>query len=110
VPKAYYAVIGGVTGIHYFDWDAFKADPVGLAAATQVFTELNRLKHAIFAQKTDSLVTAPAGLVSMSRFDPAVGTFYILSANGAAQNITGNFQVQGLAAGEQVTVLNENRT
>ena len=62
VPKAYFAVIGGVTGIHYFSWDTFKGDPVGLAAASQVFSELKGLNNAIFGQTIDSLVTAPSGI------------------------------------------------
>lgn len=110
VPKAYWAVIGGATGIHYFNWDAFNADLNELAAATQVFSELKGLNNAIFGQKMDALVTAPAGIASMSRFDPATGLAYILSANSSSQNVQGNFLVQGLAAGQQVTVLYENRT
>ena len=54
---------------------------MGLAAATQVFTELNGLKNAIFGQPMDALVTAPAGISTMSRFDPGTGNAYILSAN-----------------------------
>ena len=111
VPKAYFAVIQGATGIHYFAWDTFKADPVGLAAAKQVFSELSGLKNAIFGQKMDSLVAAPANVVAMSRFDPTTGNVYILAANGVTSNtLTGSFRVQGLAAGQTVTVLNENRT
>jgi hypothetical protein len=110
VPKAYWAIIAGATGITYYDWDIFKANPADLAAATQAFTELKGLKNAIFGQPMDALVTAPTGLATMSRFDPGTGKAYILSANSLAQNVTGNFTVQGLAAGQTVNVLYEGRT
>ena len=110
VPKAYWVVIGGATGIHYFTWAAFNADPAKLAAAEQVFSELKGLNNAIFGQKMDALVTPPAGIASMSRFDPGTGSAYVLSANSSSQNVQGNFLVQGLASGQPVTVLYENRT
>jgi hypothetical protein len=109
VPKAYWAIIAGATGIHYFTWDAFNADPTKLAAAEQVFSELKGLNNAIFGSKIDALVTAPAGIATMSRFDPGTGSAYILSANSSTQNVQGNFAVQGLTAGQPVTVLYENR-
>ncbi len=110
VPKAYWAIIAGATGILYFTWGQFQASPAGLAAAEQVFSELKGLNSAIFGDKIDSLVIAPAGIATMSRFDPAAGTAYILSANSTTQTVQGNFQVQGLAAGQQIAVLYENRT
>jgi len=110
VPKAYWAVIAGATGIHYFNWDAFKADPPSLAAVQQAFGELKGLNSAIFGQKIDNLVLAPPGIASMSRYDPVAGTAYILSANNSTQTVQGKFAVQGLAAGQPVTVLYENRT
>jgi len=110
VPKAYWAIIAGATGIFYFTWGEFQASPTGLAAAEQVFSELKGLNHAIFAEKIDALVSAPAGIASMSRLDPATGTTYILSANSSSQTVHGNFLVQGLAAGQQIAVLYENRT
>jgi hypothetical protein len=110
VPKAYWAVIAGATGILYYDWTEFQASPSGLAAATQVFSELKGLNSAIFGDKMDALVTAPAGIASMSRFDPGTGTAYILSANSGTQTVQGNFTVSGLAAGQQIAVLYENRT
>lgn len=110
VPKAYWAIIAGATGIHYFTWQSFKKDPAKLAAAQQVFGELRQLKNAIFGDKLDALVAAPAGIASMSRFDAAANTAYILAANGRAENINGNFAVEGLAAGQTIRVLNENRS
>jgi len=110
VPKAYWAIIAGATGILYYDWMEFQASASGLAAAEQVFSELKGLNNAIFADKIDALVSPPAGIASMSRFDPATGTAYILSANSGSQTVQGNFLVSGLAAGQQITVLYENRT
>ncbi len=110
VPKAYWAIIAGATGILYYDWTEFQASPSGLAAATQVFSELKGLNSAIFGDKMDALVGAPAGIASMSRFDLGTGTAYILSANSGTQTVQGNFTVSGLAAGQQIAVLYENRT
>jgi len=114
VPKAYWAIINGVTGIHYFDWDGFKADGNKMAATKQVFTELNTLKSAIFGTKYDSSVTATAGIGTMARYDPATDAFYLLTVNpllsGNVSNIQANFSVQGLRAGTAVTVMFENRT
>ena len=110
VPKAYWAIIAGATGIQYFNWDMFKADATGLAAATQAFSELKGLTNAIFGQKMDAFVTPPAGTASMARFDPGTGNAYILAANSSSQNVQGNFAVQGLTAGQPVTVLYEDRT
>ncbi len=110
VPKAYWAIISGATGILYYTWGEFLASPGGLAAAEQVFSELKGLNKAIFGDKMDALVSAPAGIAAMSRFDPGTGTAYILSANSASQTLQGNFLVQGLAAGQQIAVLYENRT
>jgi hypothetical protein len=110
VPKAYWAIISGVTGIHYFTWDNFKASAPTLAAATQVFSELNGLKNVIFGQKMDALVTAPSGIASMARLDPSSGAIDILAANSTSSTVQGNFLVQGLTAGQTVTVLYENRS
>ena len=110
VPKAYWAIISGVTGIHYFVWGGWKANPALLAAATQVFSELKGLQKAIFSQKIDDRVSAPTGIASMARFDPVAGTTYILAANSTASTVQGNFLVQGLNIGQAITVLYENRT
>jgi len=110
VPKAYWAIIAGATGIHYFTWEIFKKDPAKLAAAQQAFGELKQLKNAIFGDKLDALVKASAGIVSMSRFDAAANTAYILSANGRAEIINASFAVEGLEAGRTIRVLNEGRS
>jgi len=49
VPKAYWTIIKGATGILYFNWGAFKGQPAKLAAASQAFHELGQLRSAIFA-------------------------------------------------------------
>ena len=109
VPKAYWALVNGVTGIHYFNWDTIKNEPLKLVAIEQVFSELKNLKNAIFGPSLDALVTAPSGITSMSRFDSTTGTAYIMAVNPAAQTIDGNFLMQGLAAGQIITVMNETR-
>ena len=107
-PKAYWAVINGATGIIYYDWDAFKGDAARLAAVQQVFGELNGLKNAVFGLDLDALASAPPGVGYMARYNQ--GTTYIFAVNPTAATAQGNFTVQGLAAGQQVTVLFENRT
>jgi hypothetical protein len=109
VPKAYWAIIQGVTGIHYFPWYAFQQDGTKLAATKQVFSELTALQGAIFGANKNSLVTPPNGIGTAARTDSA-GSMYIFAVNPAAQPVSGTFQVQGLAAGQAVTVLFENRT
>lgn len=107
-PKAYWAVINGATGIIYFTWDQFKGDSAKLAAVQQVFGELNGLKNQVFGLDLDALVGAPPGVGYMARYNQ--GTLYIFAVNPTAATVQGNFSVQGLAAGQQVTALFENRT
>jgi len=107
-PKAYWAVINGATGIIYYTWSAIQGDSAKLAAVQQVFGELNGLKNAVFGLDLDALVSAPPGVGYMARYDQ--GTVYILAVNPTATSVQGNFTVQGLAAGQQVTALFENRT
>jgi len=71
VPKAYWAVINGVTGIHYFSWGSFKSDSGALAAAQQSFSELKTLNNAIFGPKLDALVTASPGPDTLRATIPA---------------------------------------
>ena len=107
-PKAYWAVINGATGIIYYTWGAIQGDSAKLAAVQQVFGELNGLKNEVFALDLDPLVSAPPGVGYMARYNQ--GTLYIFAVNPTATTVQGNFAVQGLAAGQQVTVLFENRT
>jgi hypothetical protein len=107
-PKAYWAVINGATGIIYFTWSALESDSAKLAAVQQVFGELNGLKNAVFGLDLGALVSAPPGVGYMARYNQ--GTTYIFAVNPTAATAQGNFTVQGLAAGQQVTVLFENRT
>jgi hypothetical protein len=108
VPKAHWAIVNGATGIFYFTWPLFKANPDALAAATQAFSELTTLQGAIFGTKIDSLVAAPSGVTTMSRYSQ--GTSYIMAVNPTATAVQGKFLVSGLTAGQQVNVLFENRT
>jgi hypothetical protein len=108
VPKAYWATISGATGIIYFDWDYFKADPTKLAAATQAFSELKQLNNVLFAANVNSQVTAPPGIGAIAR--SLNGAVYILAANPTASLVQGTFQSPGLQAGTQITVMFENRT
>jgi hypothetical protein len=108
VPKAYWAIVSGATGIFYFNWDGFHSQPAKLSAAQQAFTELQGLQGAIFGTKIDSLVTASPGVTTMSRL--AQGTEYILAVNPSAQTVGVTFTVQGLPAGRPVNVLHEGCT
>ena len=107
-PKAYWSLINGATGIIYFNWSLFKGDSAKLAAVQQVFGELNGLKNAVFGLDFNALVSAPPGVGYMARYNQ--GTTYIFAVNPTAATAQGNFTVQGLAAGQQVTALFENRT
>jgi hypothetical protein len=108
VPKAYWAIVNGATGIFYFTWPIFEQSPGQLSAATQAFGELTTLKGAIFGSEMDALVTPPGGIATMSRFNQ--GAAYILAVNPNPQVVQGKFSVQGIAAGQQVSVMFENRT
>ena len=108
VPKAYWAIVNGATGIFYFTWPDFQGNPPALAAATQAFSELTSLQGAIFGAAFDSLVTPPSGITTMSRYSQ--GTAYIMAVNPNPQTVQGTFAVQGLPAGQQITVLFEGRT
>jgi len=91
------------TGIIYFTWSALESDSAKLAAVQQVFGELNGLKNAVFGLDLGALVSAPPGVGYMARYNQ--GTTYIFAVNPTAATAQGNFTVQGLAAGQQVTVL-----
>jgi hypothetical protein len=108
VPKAYWAIVNGTTGLFYFSWEAFRDSPAHLNSARQVFSELTALKGAVFGSSLDTLVRAPSGVTAMSRFNQ--GAAYIMAVNPTSQSVQGRFQVQGLAAGQQVNVMFENRT
>jgi hypothetical protein len=108
VPKAYWAAISGATGIIYFYWDTFKANPAKLSAATQAFKELGQLNNVIFAANANSQVTPPPGIGAMAR--SWNGSMYIIAANPTANVVQGTFLNPGLQAGTQVSVLFENRT
>ena len=105
VPKAYWEVVQGATGIIYFDFDSFYGNPAGYAAVHQVFAELGSLKGAIFG--VGFSMTPPSGITAIGRYSN--GTHHILAVNPNTVNVTGKFSVPGLAAGKTITVLFENR-
>jgi hypothetical protein len=111
VPKAYFAVINGVTGIHYFGWDTFKSNSGALAAAQQSFSELKTLNNAIFGPKLDGLVTASPGPGYMASYDPSSDSVFIMAATPSGSgSLPVNFAVQSLAANQSIAVMFENRT
>jgi hypothetical protein len=108
VPKAYWLIVNGVTGIAYFDWDTFQTEPNKLAAVQQVFSELGQLKSVIFSQNIAPLVTASPSIGHTARH--ANGSVYILAVNPIAQNVSATFHIDGLAAGQPIHVMFENRS
>jgi hypothetical protein len=106
VPKAYWSIVNGATGIIYYDWANFSANPEELAAVAQAFSELGSLQSAIFGQSVR--VTPPSGVTAVGA--QSQGTTYILAVNPKAATVTGSFSVPGLAAGTTVTVQFENRS
>ena len=105
VPKAYWEVVQGATGIIYFDFGSFYGNPAGYAAVHQVFSELGSLKGAIFG--VGFSMTPPSGITGIGRYSS--GTHHILAVNPNTVNVTGKFSVPGLAAGKTITVLFESR-
>ena len=106
VPKAYSAIVNGVTGLIYWGWQPFFHDQAGLDAVKQVFSELKFLKEPIFGQSTS--VTAPPGITAMGR--QYKGRTYIFAVNPNSTSVTGSFTASGLTQGEKIQVLFEDRT
>jgi hypothetical protein len=106
VPKAYWAIVNGVTGLIYFDWPSFSKDQAGFDAVAQVFSELTSLKGPIFGQSTS--VTAPPGITAMAR--QYNGQTHIFAVNPISTSVTGSFTASGLTQGKEIQVLFENRT
>jgi hypothetical protein len=100
-------VVNGATGIIYFTWGAFKADPAKLAAAQQVFAELTALQPAIFGTSFANQTTAPTGIAFIAR--QADAQRYIIAVNPNASVISGAFTAPGLTGGAAVTVMFEGR-
>src|SRR5262249_13316926 len=107
-PKAYYSIVKGATGVAFFTWDNFKADPAKFAAANQTLKELGQLKDAIFGDDLSTSVLAPGTLNYQVRY--ANNSLYIISVNIDPTVLPAKFQVPGLIAGTQVQVMFENRT
>jgi len=93
VPKAYWSVIGGATGVIYFTWDRFKNESEKLAAATQAFGELKELENVIMGQEVTGVEAAPESIGSTTRY--VDGTVYILAANPTEELVDGKFTVRG---------------
>jgi hypothetical protein len=108
VPKAYYAILHGVTGILYFTWQAYQGDDAKMAAAGQVFSELNELSPVIFDTDVSSDLTPPSGVEAIARSHD--GHTYVIAVDPTSTPVSGDFAVAGLAAGTTVTVMFEDRT
>ena len=108
VPKSWFDVIAGATGIVFFDWPAFQGDPAGMAAAQQAFAELSSLRPALFGSDAGAGLTAPAGIAFAAR--SASGHRWLFAVNPTSATVTGQFGGTGLADGAPVTVLFENRS
>ena len=106
VPKAYWAIVNGVTGLVYWEWPTFSQDQAGLDAVKQVFSELKSLKGPIFGQSTS--VIAPSGITAMAR--QYNGQTYIFAVNPNSTSVTGSFTATGLTQGKEIQVLFEDRT
>jgi hypothetical protein len=105
VPKAYFSVIAGATGLLWFDWPSL--DAANRAADAQAIGELRQLEGAIFGADAATGVTAPAGVAFLAR--KAGGKTYLLAVNPTAGTAQGNFTVSGLAAAK-VEVMFESRS
>ena len=108
VPKAYWAVINGATGIVYFYWDAFKNNLAKMDAVRQVFNEVTQLKTVIFSQNIDPLITGPASIGLTARY--SASKVYVMAVNPVNSIVPATFQIGGLTAGQPIEVMFENRT
>jgi YD repeat-containing protein len=110
VPKAWFAVVSGATGILYFTWGDFQQDAAKdkKAAAAQAFSELKGFSDVLFDADATSQVGAPAGISFIARTHQ--GKTYIAAVNPTAAKVQGDFTLSGLGAGKTVTVMFESRT
>ncbi|MHB8417833.1 MAG: carbohydrate binding domain-containing protein [Myxococcales bacterium] len=108
VPKAWFDVIAGATGIVFFDWPAFQKDAAGLAAAEQAFAELSSLEQAIFGSDATAGYTGPSAVAFSVR--SAGGHSWLFAVNPTSATVSGPFQGPALAGASQITVLFENRS
>ena len=115
VPKAYYSIINGVTGILYFDWTTFNNDDVPsctphvkclLNAAGQVFSELNDPNYNL----GDAIVSGSLVAATSGEGLPVTGRGYQLKTYVIAVNLTtstiatAHFSVPGLENGKFIDV------
>jgi hypothetical protein len=132
VPKAYWAIVNGVTGLVYWDWHSFSQDQAGLDAVKEVFSELKSLNGPIFGQSTsvtasetgqflndfnqeeqrilDQLqgLSLTPGITAMAR--QYNGRTYIFAVNPNSTSVKGSFSASGLTQGKDIQVLFEGRT
>jgi len=108
VPKAWWVVVQGATGILYFTWQEFAGDPARLEAAAQAFGELGQLGGVLFAESLDDQVTGPGELGFIAR--RLSGSIYVMAVKPDAGTVDAAFTVPGLTDGQQVTVMFEDRT
>jgi hypothetical protein len=82
VPKAYFSIVSGATGLAFFTWGSISADAGNLAAFTQAIGELSQLSGPIFGTDVTPSVTAPAGISFIAR--QAGGKTYVLAVSPSA--------------------------
>ncbi|MBY0504814.1 MAG: hypothetical protein K2X03_12945 [Bryobacteraceae bacterium] len=108
VPKAYWAIVNGATGIVYFNWEMFKENAPLMAAVQQGFGELRQLQNVIFSPSAEGQVSVSQGLGYMAR--GTGNSIYVLAVNPETYPVQGKVSMRELVAGQQVRVLFENRT
>lgn len=117
IPKAFYAVVKGVTGILYFDWQTFNTlnlpgcpvnDPCLLDRAEDVFSELGSIQDVILSgTDVTASVTPPTGVEAIGR--SYGGKTYVIAVNPTTGSTGGVFTVAGIGSGHTVTVAFEGR-
>ncbi len=107
LPKAYWAVAAGATGLLYFNWTEAKADSQRLQAVQQVFRELATLTPVIYSPPAPATVSN-SGVHILTR--TVNGKTYLIAASADAISGSVVFSVPGLSSGTTVTVLFESRT
>lgn len=114
VPKAWYAVIRGVTGIVYFSYNdyyssQFQGAQSSWTLTSQAFNEIKPLTAAITGTYLNSNITStPSNVAAAMRNDGSHN--YMFSVHNDTHTVTGTIAVTGLSPGTTITVLYESRT
>jgi hypothetical protein len=105
VPKAYFSVMSGATGVLYFDWPSL--DDKNRTADAQAILELSTLADVFFATDVTKNITPPAGVSVIGR--QSGGKTYVIAVSTTKGDVQASFTVTGLgdATGN---VMFENRT